>query len=443
MSEHSTTRVVIPVEIKSRELYAKLFLAMILAEKDYEVYLGNKIQHTALGRINPDVYFESGAVQQASRLQRCKQNGVKTIILETEGAAFSGKEDFSELVDAETLEYTDCYCAWGEVAKQVVKSEASNTRVEVTGNPRFDLLQQPYRKIYNETAGRLKNRYGNFILFNSNFTLSNGEKTVKRKSKNWDKQDPVWKRLMRTLRKESKIFPEMLRLISDTADKFENKNVIIRPHPSESKSFYQDIFYSHDNIHVEKQGEVRPWIKAADVVIHNSCTTGVTSVLLNTPTVAYVPDGMEILSLPNRVSDCCKTKSEVFERIDHHLQYKSMTLTNEKEKLIKEHIDNTDYLSSIRIGEVLDSVMENKSPSSLKEHKKLRLRQFCVRMLGSRRFERLWIERIQDEDRHKHPYTTTEEVKSLINQFSDEIKPVGLQVSRLPYMVNGFRISCE
>lgn len=444
MKKNNCVKVVIPVEIKTRELFAKVFLAMVLACRGYDVYIGNKIQHTALGRINPDIYFETSACQQASRLQRCKKNGVKTLILETEGAAWSGVEACSEMADNKTLNHTDCYCAWGEVAKQIIKNEEPTTRVEITGNPRFDLVQEPHRKIYYQTASTLNREYGNYILFNGNFSYIIGKNTIKEKSEHYNEESQVWRRVMDDSRVQSKIFPKFIRLITDTAEKFDGKNIIVRPHPNVSTDFYQNAFYSYDNIHVDKQGVVRPWIIAADVVIHNSCTTGVTSALLDTPVIAYMPEGMGIRTVPNEVSHKCSTKSEVFEYIANNKGKGKKQIPRKKKQKIKQHVDNIDYLSSEKIADVIDSVAKDtKSQPSLTESKKLLFRQFCIEILGSKRFEDFWVKGIQNEKRHKFRYTFTEEIDSIMKRFSDEIEIESLQMEKIEYMVNGFRIKSK
>lgn len=170
-------KVVIPVEIRNRELSAKLFLAVVLADRGYDVYLGNKIQHTALDKIDPDVYFETGARQQEERLRRCQENGVSTIILETEGQTFGGADRFAIDTDKATIKYTNCDYTCGRIAKDTVAEIPPETYIELTENPRFDLLQKLHDQIYAERANQPDNSYDNYILLNMNFNLS-GEQSV-------------------------------------------------------------------------------------------------------------------------------------------------------------------------------------------------------------------------------------------------------------------------
>lgn len=455
MNDNNNSKtVLIPVEIKNRELSAKLLLASVLADRGYDVYLGNKIQHTALDKINPDVYFELSGKDHAARLQRLKEHGIKTIVLGTEGAAFHGVEKFSKLLGADTLNHTDCYCAWGTVAKESLKKVAPATRVEITGNPRFDLLQEPHRMFYAPSANELRKEHGKFILFNTNFSIPIGETSPGEKLSKFNDGDPNKDYIRETLKEQTKILGEFIRLIAETAEKFPDTKIIVRPHPSADPSLYESTFYAHDNVEVTRELEARPWIMAAEAVVHNSCTTGITSALLETPTIAYVPDGLETyhnaitgntLSPPNEVSYKCYTLSEVFTIIDDYLKGRcEFTLSGDRISTVRKHIHNVDYSSAKRIADVVDSLTYNKNKRTpLAINNKLRLRRGLVRALGSKRFEEMYVKRIRGENRDKFPFTSTKEVEAMIEQFDNEIKPTGLQIERLPYVVNGFRLWCD
>jgi hypothetical protein len=118
------------------------------------------------------------------------------------------------------------------------------------------------------------------------------------------------------------------------------------------------------------------------------------------------------------------------------------SLNNHDKDNIKNHIDNVDYLSVERIADVVDSVTSTKvKRTRLTTDNKLRLRRLLVQAVGAKRFEELYVRKFRGENRHKFPYTPTTEVDSIVDRFVDEIKPTGLQVQRVPYMVNGFRLS--
>jgi surface carbohydrate biosynthesis protein len=118
-----------------------------------------------------------GTRQQQERLRRCQENGVSTIIFETEGQTFGGADRFAIDTDNTTIKYIDCDCTCGRIAKDTVAEISPETCIELSGNQRFDLLQKPYRQIYAERANQLNDNYSSYILLDMNFNV-NGEQSI-------------------------------------------------------------------------------------------------------------------------------------------------------------------------------------------------------------------------------------------------------------------------
>jgi len=146
-------KVLLPVEIKQRELTGKLLLTLKLVERGHTVYLGSLDIETAIDQIKPDIYFELSAVNRdgrRSRLRRLKECDVTNLIMDTEGSAFGNTDDFRPRVSEEIFAHTDYYCAWGSKSANIAQEQnkTSDVRIEITGNPRFDMLQKPYNEVY-------------------------------------------------------------------------------------------------------------------------------------------------------------------------------------------------------------------------------------------------------------------------------------------------------
>ena len=50
---------------------------------------------------------------------------------------------------------------------------------------------------------------------------------------------------------------------------------------------------SNDNVFVENEGEVVPWILGAKCLIHDHCTTSVEAHMMNIPVINYVVNDQE------------------------------------------------------------------------------------------------------------------------------------------------------
>ena len=109
---------------------------------------------------------------------------------------------------------------------------------------------------------------------------------------------------------KQRIMDHFLEAIPKLARKFPDTTIIIRPHPVENKSVYDQLASRFDNLKVVQEGNVIPWIRAAAAVIHNGCTTGIEAYLSDKPALAYVPVedvryGYDAL-IPNELSFQCQ-----------------------------------------------------------------------------------------------------------------------------------------
>ncbi len=101
------------------------------------------------------------------------------------------------------------------------------------------------------------------------------------------------------------------------AARFPDINFVLRPHPDENTTVYNNAFDGIHNLHVVGAGSVHPWIKASLAVIHHDCTTGLEAVMAGKPTISFVPRTHESITawLPIYVSINCKTSTEVMDSL--------------------------------------------------------------------------------------------------------------------------------
>ena len=55
-------------------------------------------------------------------------------------------------------------------------------------------------------------------------------------------------------------------------------------------SFYEHAFASFKNVVVTRDESVLPWIRAAELVVHSNCTTGIEAVLAGRPVLNLLPE---------------------------------------------------------------------------------------------------------------------------------------------------------
>jgi surface carbohydrate biosynthesis protein len=441
MQKNSKT-IMMPVEIKKRELIGKILLTLKLVQRDHTVFLGSTDQKTAFDIIKPDVYFALSAVNRQRRrakLSRLKECDVDIIILDTEGSPWGEVDDFRRRINSNILSHVDYYCAWGPKAAKITSNEHKNLSVQIkeTGNPRFDLLQEPFTQFYEVSVDRINEKHQDYILVNTNFTVNHQSIEHNKQSAMTDVTEKY--------KKQSALIGEFISAICSLSQKFQGYDIIVRPHPSENPSLYRRILFPYDNVYVKQDGTARPWIIASDAVVHNSCTTGVTAALLDTPVFAYLPQSIMFNSIPNEVSQKCYNITDLVQNIDAAVSSGMTHELNKKQKSrVQQYIGNVEYTSIERIANIIDSIDHQRSTGfdrHLQPQMKHRIKRPIVKTLGSDRFGPIYYRYILGGGsvEYKFSKTTLSDIKSIISRFPDSIVPDNINISTVPEVVYTFK----
>lgn len=439
-------RVLIPVEIKQRELISKLYLALKIVERGHTVFIGSLDLYNYMNQIKPDVYFELSAVNRGERLSRLKKlenSGVKIFVLDTEGSGFEGSDKFSPRVSEQVLSYVDFYCAWGPITADVANKNSTNIKTNVleTGNPRFDLLKSPQKKVYSRDARQITDEYGKFILVNTNFSVNRMDLDRQKRSNQAD--------TIKRHKKESQLIGKFISVVGALSEELPNYNIVVRPHPVEDMSIYKKLFRDNKKIKVKKKGAVRPWIIASDAVIHNGCTTGVTSVILGKPTFAYMPRDISLLSAPNEVSINCTNDDELISNIKYSIIHDGKDkITGEQKLNLQDHIANLQFDSAEKISNKICGLKIQKSSKKDQYDKypspsiKHRIKRRVVNIVGSDRFGPIYFDHLRAGGDHSFKFskTTKEDILSIISQFPKSTVPDKTKIEQMPSVIYGFKL---
>jgi surface carbohydrate biosynthesis protein len=191
---------------------------------------------------------------------------------------------------------------WGARQKQVFKNHPQEEKFLVTGSPRFDLLKSDFAHIDTDKVADLKKKYGRFVLVCTRFgavnrvpdeptTLSKRSFDIRVEGGALQKfsEDEVLETMYNAWEKISFEFTHFVPTLARIAKEFPDTNFVIRPHPAERTSFYSDSFSHFKNVFIDKSGDVRPYIRASEVVIHSECTTGVEAEIAGKPNINFRP----------------------------------------------------------------------------------------------------------------------------------------------------------
>lgn len=354
----SPSPLIIPVENQVRELDAKLLLACVAAERGLPVVLGSRTYINFAMPYLPRGLFVAKSMRSLSKLMLNIIRGLGHDIVawdEESLVRFRSPEYYAWRYSADTFDVIDRLFAWGadDAAFFSCYPGYGGAPVHVTGNPRIDLLRPEVRGYFTPEVAALRQRYGELILINTNFSFVNNFVP----SLNLIERDAQGRpRVSRTGRgmslafavgmaaHQQAIYDHFRELIPQLAAWFPDHRIVLRPHPSENHQAWRQILAGCPQVDVVHEGNVVPWLMAARVLLHNGCTTAVEASVLETPAVSYMPVASETYDydLPNGLSHCARTPEAVREMLCEILAgTRGLVDAELRERLFSRHVAST------------------------------------------------------------------------------------------------------
>jgi surface carbohydrate biosynthesis protein len=318
----SRKSLILPCETRNREFDSKLLLACVAAERGFDAYLGAKREiNISAARLPRSIYVQKSLSKRSYRMYDILDRvGHWIVSTDEEGIVYQSLERYWQIkIHPRTLHKVRALFAWGADNERIWRTHPAfhGAPIEVSGNPRIDLLRPELRSYFQDQADELRERFGSFVLVNSNFTLLNHF------FPKWSRsrilvEDPEQRRSATELEVDSafhwmslfRAFQEMLPVI---ARRFPDRCFVVRPHPSESHDAWKQAAAGLPNVHVLHEGNIVPWLHAAEAIVHTGCTTALEAYVVGTPAIAYQPvaDDRYDMELPNAVSYLATDLSEL------------------------------------------------------------------------------------------------------------------------------------
>ena len=303
---------ILPIETKVRELDGKVLLAAVAAERGWGVILGHKDTSVQDSASIKGIALEKDGHIGNHRITEFIEAGKVVCVLDEEGLVYHNSRDYyRRRLNPENYLKMNTIFMWGSMQRKdfLEHIQVAESKLVLTGNPRFDLLRPELRQYFAPEAARLRSRFGPFFLVNTNFGESShymGTEWLINKHRQSgfiaNAQDEAEERaFMRYQSQIADLFREMIPIVSARYPDFK---IIVRPHPSEDHYKWIAWAQNQKNVSVIHEGDVNPWLLAAEMSIHNSCMTGIQGFLLDKPVITYMPIQSEQFDfyLPNAVS---------------------------------------------------------------------------------------------------------------------------------------------
>ncbi len=330
--------IVLPVESLARELDSRLLLAGQLINREHRAFVAFAptsfhLTEEIPGGVYVGKHLFSPTTDKPDFYYRAKDRGWKVLHLSEEGAVYPDAEpqwqyelDFQ--LKPQLVHEDDLVCTWGNFQRDHYQLRAPDKkdRIRTTGHPRFDLYQPKYRDLFMSDVENIRQRFGNFVLVNSNFTeivnaqgphgafaAMNGY--VPTNDQRRLRYVGFWSRVARTV-------PEYVELLHRLSIARKDINIVVRPHPGDDIDWFKGVFNGVPNIHVVREGSVAAWLLACNVMVQAGCTTALEAHLMGTPTVTYTPtpDSGHEFYLPSLFGHRVTTQDAALEAIQKMLE---------------------------------------------------------------------------------------------------------------------------
>ncbi len=364
---HSASTIIIPVEIQAREMDAKILLACVAAERGFPVIMGSRsFIHFLADSVPRGVYLAKSMRTLSIRMfDILRRLGHEIVAWDEEGLLrWPDPEYYRQRLSPVTMGQISRLMAWGPDNARAFRDYPgyNGAPIHLTGNPRIDLLRPELREYYRPQVDALHERYGDFVLVNTNFGLVNHfydklgtlKKAVEAKKKS--DVDPYDVGKGKHKLSMFKAFQEMLPRLCAAVP---GCKVILRPQPAENHAPYLAIAKDHDNLRVVNEGGIVPWLMAARALVANGCTTMMEAAVLDIPIISFQPVVSKAFDedLPNSLGHRAFSTEELCSKVQAVVQNKLGPLDYAKRReILDQHMSATDGpLAADRMVDVLEA----------------------------------------------------------------------------------------
>jgi surface carbohydrate biosynthesis protein len=456
-----------PVENQVRELDSKVLLACVAARHGFSSVIGFRREiHFHISSFPPGIYLSKSMTAASDLMFRIMRSlGHEIVAWDEEALVHLPPEIYySRRLSPLAMALVSRMFAWGQDNDELWRKYPqlpNGAEIDITGNPRNDLLRPEIRPYYGKMVEELQKKYGDFILINTNFNHVNafypGLNLIVPPNK--PGEQPTYGRAARGMSREyaeglrdhkQAIFRKFQELIPAVEKEFPEYNIVVRPHPTENQEVYRNIAARCSRVRVTNEGNVVPWLMATHAVIHNGCTTGVEAYSMGVPAISYRAVVNEYFDygfyrLPNLLSYECFDFDELRLTLGKILAGElGPAAGDERKTLADEYLAALDGpLACERIVDICNKMVGGQSGVS-KPPLHCWLKGYCMASMRTlkRRFKaRLPSARNKPEfHRHRYPEISLEEMGERISSFQQVLgDPRELRIEKISGQF--FRIS--
>lgn len=344
----------LPVEIKARELDAKVLLGCFAALEGWGVILGRNMFVLDKDDLPQGLFLDKSiSPNKNDEIEKIVNRGHQFASLDEEGLVYKSDDEYCrQRLSVENFKKSKLIFSWGNEQSKLIKSffKEDLNKIISTGSPRVDLMRTEYRKFYSKSVENIRSKFGEYVFIPSNFSAPNhacGPDFILNQFKQcgYVQNQKEINFLKLRIEYQKKIFLHFLEMIPFLSANFPEVNFVVRPHPGDKQEVWHKAVQGLPNFFCEWDGGSSiPWILGSKAVIHNSCTSAVEAKLLEIPTISYMPeyDSRFEQNIPNDMGLKALSLKELSDELILLLSNSSHLFNHDSDKIIQKHIDSID-----------------------------------------------------------------------------------------------------
>lgn len=352
----------LPIEIKSRELKPKLYLAYQALKKDYYCFIGDKAGiFRSVKYFSPGVYFyKSINFPDTDHIKKIKKlKNIYVVQDEESGFTHSSKKDLQKYITVRSskinVSLIDKFFNWGQFDFDEWKKRYKDYSYKfcLTGSPRVDLWSPNLiKKIYKKENNHIFLNYGiNIVtIISSNITSKNDLNRYLETDKIWFKfrSKKEKENRLKQLKSDLSFHYEFVKMINKISKKNPKINFIVRPHPGESVEDWKKITKKmNSNVILDNNFDITPWLYNSKFVIQSSSSVALQTLIMKKNLITYKPDGFNYnRNYPNKFGFIAKDSNKI-----NTILRNKVKLSHKVKKdilLIKKRITNHDQSTAAK-----------------------------------------------------------------------------------------------
>lgn len=267
-----------------RDLDGMVLLAWHLAAEDCAVYLVPMYHLPEVMHIRPDFVLANYIRGVNEKLVATWASlGIAVGVLDTEGGVLT-RENIDDMARdlLRNLAHIPVYLTWGKALVEGMRARGipADYAMVATGCPRYDYCAPAWSGALPRLWEKGKDR--SMVLVNSSLSFAypryqSVEKEI-HEAITVQKLSPEW--VHQRVAETRMVGAELRKTLEHLAPRFPDVDFVVRPHPFEDNTLFQDLADRFPNVAIRQKGTVFPWIKDAVAMLHHCSTTSVDCVFM-------------------------------------------------------------------------------------------------------------------------------------------------------------------